>query len=292
MSRLSHAHQAVRPALKARMMVSGPSGSGKTRSSLIIASQLADGGPVLGIDTEKESMLTYADDFEFEHLPWQPPFDPRELAETLAEAGQKYAVILCDSLTHFWAGDGGTLSIANGRFTAWKDARPAQETLVEAILTCPAHVLLCVRAKMEYVQEQEANGKQVVRKVGMGAVQDSTLEYELNVAVDMSMDHTATVSKSRTTALPVGRTFKGSQVADMATTYKEWLEAGEPPASKQDTDAIRARVTALPERLRKECQQAFLAALGKVDQLREAQLADADALIAGYEAQANAGETK
>jgi hypothetical protein len=33
------------------------------------------------IDTEKESALTYADDFTFDHLPWDPPFEPRELAQ-------------------------------------------------------------------------------------------------------------------------------------------------------------------------------------------------------------------
>ena len=267
------------------MMLSGPPGSGKTRSSLIIASVLADGGPILGIDTEKESMLSYAEDFSFDHLPWMPPFSPAELIEALSDAGPKYPVIIVDSLTHFWRGDGGVLSIANGRFTGWKEARPMQESLVEAILTCPAHVILGVRAKMAFTQEQESNGKQVVRKLGMEAQQDGDLEYELNVAVDMAMDHTATISKSRTTALPVGRTFKGSQVEDMARIYKEWLAAGEPPAKKADTEAIRKRVSALPERLRKECQQAFVAELGKVDQLRASQIDDAHALIARYEAQ-------
>lgn len=292
MSRLSQAREAVRPALKARLMLSGPPGAGKTRSGLIVASQLAEGAPILGIDTEKESMLTYADDFTFTHLPWQPPYHPAELAETITDAGKQYGVILIDSLSHFWRGTGGTLDISSGRFTGWKEARAVQETMVEAILTCPAHVVLAVRAKVEFTQEQEANGKQVVRKLGMAAQQDDTLEYELNVAVDLAMDHTATISKSRTTALPVGRTFKGSQMEDLAIIYRGWLAAGEPPAKKADVEALRARVAALPERLRKECVQAFHAGLGKVEQLREGQLADADALIAGYEAQANPGEAK
>ena len=102
MSRLDAARAAVRPALKARMSVAGPSGSGKTRSMLIIATVLADGGKILGVDTERESMLTYADDFDFTHLPWRPPYHPGELADVLLEASDTYSVVIVDSLSHFW----------------------------------------------------------------------------------------------------------------------------------------------------------------------------------------------
>src|SRR5690606_18358055 len=112
MSRLAQARPAVRPALKARALLSGPPGAGKTRSALIMAEVLAEGGSVLLIDTEKESSLTYADDFTFTHLAWAPPFNPRELAEVVAEAGAAHDVVVIDSLTHFWRGDGGTLDIA------------------------------------------------------------------------------------------------------------------------------------------------------------------------------------
>src|SRR5262245_54698097 len=97
-SRLGLARPAVRPAMNARLMLSGPPGGGKTWSALAIAETLSPVGPriegqshgILGIDTEKESMLTYADQFTdadgapiFMHLPWAAPFDPRELVDTL-----------------------------------------------------------------------------------------------------------------------------------------------------------------------------------------------------------------
>ena len=139
-------------------MVSGPTGAGKTWTALKIAEVLAEGGKILVIDTEKESALTYADTFTFVHLPWLPPFEPRELARTMAEAGHEYAVVIVDSTSHFWRKEGGTLDIAGGKFTGWKDARPAQEDLVQALLDCHAHVILCARSKMEHVQE-EINGR-------------------------------------------------------------------------------------------------------------------------------------
>lgn len=238
-SRLTQARPAVRTALKGRMMLSGPPGSGKTRSGLIIATELAQGGPILGIDTEKESMATYADDFVFEHLRWLPPYNPRELAETINDAADNYAVIDVDSLSHFWRAEGGTLDIAGGKFTGWKDARPAQEELIEALLSVPAHVIVAVRSKVEYTQEQEANGRHVVKKLGMASVQDDTLEYEMNIAVDLAMDHTATVSKTRTTVLPVGRAFRAGHVVELAEIYREWLAGGEPPATvEQITELV------------------------------------------------------
>jgi hypothetical protein len=285
-SRLQQARKAVRPALKGRMMLSGPAGAGKTRSGLIISEVLAERTPILGVDTEKESMLTYADDFDFTHLPWQPPYDPRELADLLGDAGDTYGVILIDSLSHFWRKEGGVLDIAAGKFTGWKEARPVQEALIEAILNCRAHVVLGVRSKVEHTQEVE-NGRNVVKKLGMAAQQDDDLEFEMNVAVELSMDHTATISKSRTTVLPVSRAFKAGQVAELAAVYRDWLKSGEPPASKAAVDDLRRRVNALDEERRGECRNEFLASHGRPEQLRASQVDAAKALVAGFEAKAN-----
>lgn len=236
-SRLQLARPALRPSLKARLMISGPAGAGKTYSGLEIASVL--GARVLLIDTEKESALTYADEFQFQHLPWSEPFDPRELAQTLMEAAADYDVVMVDSLTHFWGATGGTLDIADGKFGGWKVARPAQNDIVSAILSTPAHVIVCVRSKIEHVQEKdERTGKQVVKKLGMAPQQDGTLEYELNLAVEMDIEHRMAVSKSRTTAVPVGRMFAPGHARDLAQTYAEWLKSGEPWAAPE----LRAQI--------------------------------------------------
>lgn len=237
MSRLGLARQALRPSLKARLMIAGPAGAGKTYSGLEIASVL--GQRILLIDTEKESALTYADEFSFTHLPWSEPFDPRELGQTLIEAAADYDVIMVDSLSHFWGGSGGTLDIADGKFGGWKVARPAQNDIVSGILSASAHIIVCVRSKIEHVQEKdERTGKQVVRKLGMAPQQDGTLEYELNLAVEMDIEHRIAVSKSRTTAVPVGRMFAPGHARDLAQAYAEWLGSGEPWA---DLD-VRAQI--------------------------------------------------
>lgn len=282
MSRLGLAREAVRPALKGRMMISGPPGSGKTRTALMIAEVLAEGGPVLMIDTEKESALTYADDFTFKHLPWEAPFDPRELTVDILAAGQTYDVVIVDSGSHFWRANGGTLDIANGKFTGWAEARPAQEDLVQAILSTDAHVVFCTRSKMKHEQVVE-NGKHVVKKLGMGAIQDDDLEYEVNVSIDIDMGHTLAVAKSRTVALPVGREFKPGHATDMAELYRDWLKKGEPPVDRVVIDKLVERMNALPDGPRKGVKQEFVATIGRPDHLRESQLDAAVELIRSWE---------
>jgi hypothetical protein len=262
-SRLRKIHEATRPKMFGRAMVSGPSGSGKTWTSLSIASYLvafenflAAGGnaadvkpgdidlgtvekkDILVVDTEKESALTYADVFQFSHLGWAPPYDPTELRSTLEELeSDPPKVVIIDSFSKFWHGQGGILDLAGGAIGGWKTARPMQEALVEQVLSTSAHIILGVRSKMEYAIEQ-SHGKTTVAKLGLSPMQDDNLVYEMNVAFDISMDHQITVTKSRTMAVPVGRMYPAGMERKLAEDYSEWLAGGVPPAAREDVDKI------------------------------------------------------
>lgn len=250
-SRLSLATTAIRPKLKARIMLSAPSGGGKTWTALTIARELCGGDmtKVMVIDTEKDSALTYVDEFRMEgggtfmHLPWDPPYSPTDLAQTMHDAGRAgYEVIITDSLTHFWTKNGGTLDLADARFGGWKTARPAQEEMVDAILGTTAHVIVCVRSKVEYTQVyNEKTRKQEVKKLGMAPQQDATLDYEMNIAVEMDLEHNMFIGKSRTNDIPVGRVYAPGQAPIFAQHYAEWLAGG--------TEVDTVSLTALNERL-------------------------------------------
>lgn len=276
-SRLNQARAAIRPRMKGRVMLSGPSGAGKTYTALLIATYLVGPeGRILHIDTEKESSLTYADVFTFEHLRWNAPFDPTELAVTIMEAGGKFDAIIVDSFSHFWRKEGGTLDIAGGKFTGWKDARPRQEDVTEAILETDAHTIVCCRSKMEHVQETDERGRHVVRKIGMKAQQDDDLEYEVNISLEVDMQHVLSVSKSRTAVIPVGTMYQPAHGGDFATKYREWLEGGEPVASKQDTDELAAVLNGIEDPAeRHKAKLMFLDAFGRPEFILVSRLAEA-----------------
>lgn len=290
-SRLTLARAAIRPAMHGKIMVSGPAGAGKTYSSLVIAETLCPpDGRILHVDTEKESALTYADEFKFEHLRWAPPFDPRELQDTLMDAGGKFDVVIVDSFSHFWNGSGGILDIANGRFTGWKDARPAHVDVVEAVLAADCHVIICTRSKMAYAQQTAANGKQEVIKLGMAAIQDDNLEYEVNVAIEMDMQHVLNIGKSRTNAIPVGRTFPAGHAHEFAALYRDWLQAGEPVAERGDVAGLVETLNTIRiEAERVKAKQMFLEFFGRPEFILVSRYPEAQAWVADHVAAVNDG---
>lgn len=290
-SRANLIKQAVRRALPARLMLSGPAGSGKTWSALVIARRLiGDTGRIILIDTETDSALTYADEHTFDHLPWSPPFDPRELAATVHDIGADDTAIVVDSISHFWTGSGGTLDIADGRFGGWKEATPAQDDMIAALLHSRSHIIACSREKQTYtITEVVENGrkKQRVEKVGLAPIQRDGLDYEFNVAMSIDTTHTATVHKTRCRRL-AGRSYPPNHVDEFADTYREWLAGGQPLITAEQAQTLRDRAMALPGQaenspLRKDCLTAFKEQFGAADSVLAEDHEAASALITQFE---------
>lgn len=243
---------AVKESLRARVAIDGPTGSGKTWTALQWARILAGpDGPVGVIDTENRSAAYYAPTpgveverinywsppYEFGHLPVSPPYSPISLREMIQAAGAELGVdgvLVIDSLTHFWNGEGGTLDIVDdassrgNSFTGWKEGTPAQRAMLDAIIHAPCHVIVTMRSKMEYLLVEEIkNGRKisVPTKVGMAPEQRSGVEYEFTVVADMDLEHRMVVSKSRCDAIadevaPKGRSY------EVAQAFAAWLGTG------------------------------------------------------------------
>lgn len=190
---------------KARICISGPAGSGKTFSALLIASGL--GKSIAMIDTEHGSGDLYSDRLDYDILRLCPPFECKKYIEGIKEAEIRgYDVIIIDSLTHAWAGEGGLLDmkdkiVQSGKgndWTSWRYVTPLHNQLVEAILQSKCHIIATARSKMKYAPEEE-NGKiKRVRKIGLDPVLREGMEYEFTVVLDISSEHVATSSKDRT----------------------------------------------------------------------------------------------
>ena len=222
---------ATKEQAKARVALDGPSGSGKTYTGLTIATAL--GERIAVIDTERGSASKYANEFAFDVLE-MTHFSPTDLVEALAAAGAAgYDAVMVDSLTHFWSGTGGMLEqvdqaakkgYGNNSFGGWKEARPMERQMIEALVAYPGHVIVTMRSKTDYVLETNDRGKQVPRKVGLKPEQREGLEYEFDIVGSMDHENTLVVSKSR--AKPLTGAVVKEPTIEFGLQIKEWLEDG------------------------------------------------------------------
>ena len=223
--------RAERTKAKLRCGMAGPSGSGKTYSALLLAFGL--GGKVALIDTENGSGDLYASLGTYDVCRIQAPFMPDKYISAIKDAeASGYDVIIIDSLSHAWAGEGGLLDMQGkiadsgkgNSYTAWRTVTPKHNALVEAMLQSKAHVIATMRSKTEYVQQKdEKSGKTEIKKVGMAPIQRDGMEYEFTVMFDLSIDHTAVASKDRTSLFD-GRYIKPSPA--MGKELGAWLNSG------------------------------------------------------------------
>jgi hypothetical protein len=164
---------AVRTALWLLIALYGPSGSGKTYSALRLATgiQRVVGGKIFVIDTENRRAAHYADEFAFEHVDVQPPFDPDSYIDAIAYCEKQGAtVIIIDSMSHEHefvnAWHEAELDRMAGNdwdkrkkvtFSAWIAPKAARARFRAAFMRIRAHVIFCFRAdkKLKIVSRQD-----------------------------------------------------------------------------------------------------------------------------------------
>lgn len=235
---------AVKLNLKARIALLAPTGGGKTYSMLKFLFSFVKLGmakKVGVIDTEHGSASKYVGEFPgFRVIELADDFSPEvyiEALQLLADDGCDAAGI--DSLTHAWAGKGGSLEIKDrvgkqrgfNDYTAWGPVSAMQNRLIESMLSYPGHLVTTMRLKMEHVLEEDpVTKKKVVRKIGLQPVQRDGLEYEFDVVGDLDQEHNFSVSKTRCSALDGYMALKPGE--EVVRKLKAWLESGEAVAAK------------------------------------------------------------
>jgi hypothetical protein len=204
--------QAVRENVPLLIGIAGGTGSGKTLSALKLARGLAGDKPFALIDTENGRAQHYADLFQpWHHGDLAPPFRPERYSEAIKAADDAgYPVIVVDSASHEYAGEGGLLDWHEEdldkragddwkkreamTFAAWVKPKMAHKSYVSRLLQVRAHVILCLRAE-EKIEITKQGGKTVVRpKVtrtgldGWVPICEKNLPYELTISVLLTGD--------------------------------------------------------------------------------------------------------
>ena len=233
----------TRKKAKLRLALTGVSGAGKTLSALYIAYGItSDWKKIALIDTEHERARFYADREDlgtgsFLYAPFTPPYSPERYKQLVTEGAKAVGsggVIIIDSLSHAWKNEGGVLDIQSriaeqrgkNSYTAWNEAGKMQNDLINTILAVDCHTIVTMRSKMDYVMQENAQGKMAPVKVGLAPVQREDTEYEFDIVLDIARNHIATASKDTTFLDRFGQVI----TPELGRQLKDWLSKGTEPA--------------------------------------------------------------
>jgi len=188
--------QATREAVPILFGLVGPSGSGKTFSALRLATgiQRVSPGKITVIDTEHRRALHYADDFQFDHLDFGPPFSPLDYMAAIEYAVSDGArTLIIDSMSHEHEGESGVLEwhdrivnemVAKGKnrdniqFGAWAEPKAARRKMKQRVIQLGCNVIFCYRAQEKIKPPDKKKGEKDMVELGWMPIGDMNLVYE------------------------------------------------------------------------------------------------------------------
>lgn len=198
--------QATKFKLPARVCIWGTQKAGKTHGGLALATALAgESGKVGVISSEYASsqllqhrfphdIINLAEVDENSNLV-KGAFSPARYEEAIRLfTSAHYDVIVIDSLSHVWEGEGGLLEAVNkpeqNTFNdGWGKATPVYKKLINTILAARCHIIITLRAKDAYVMEDYINkrGEKATRpkNVGLAPVMRKGFGYEMHLTLRM-----------------------------------------------------------------------------------------------------------
>lgn len=193
--------------------LAGGTGSGKTFTAMRLATGLAGGKRFAVIDTENRRANHYARQFAFDRTDLTAPFRPDAYRDAiLAAARAGYGVIVVDSMSHEWEGEGGILEwqeeeldrMAGTDYSkresckqaAWIQPKRSHKKMVNRLLQIRAHIILCFRAeeKTEMQRDPQTKKMKMVPKaspVGLNGwipICDKRLPFELTASFLLTND--------------------------------------------------------------------------------------------------------
>ena len=223
---------AVRHRVPLRIGLYGPPGCGKTTTALQIGTDIItymethklrkktglDGdGMIALLDTEERSSDLNAYDpddgtgYKFRKRDLAS-HDPETYAGYIEAARREgYWVIIIDSLSHEWMGEGGILSDIGG-YQDWKKVNPRHFKLFRTIIGCGVHVICTFRAVTEtMVDKSESGGIGEIKQLGLKPQQGKDVEYELDLLFSQDKKNNKIfIEKARGTTF---RALKGQTVS-------------------------------------------------------------------------------
>lgn len=261
--------------------VAGGTGSGKTFSALRLARGIAGpNGRIAAVDTEARRMSHYVGQFAFDVADMAPPFHPTLFAKAAEDAERAgYAVLVIDSFTHEWAGEGGVLSMHDEiagddpkkNMSAWIKPKGAHKAMISSFLQRRIPLVFCFRAEEKV--KVGAGGRP--EPMGWMPIGDSRFMFELTTMLTLSNEAPGIVSyklprkiqEQHLTFFPDGQPIterageqlaawaRGEELVDKAIALADALIAGVEAAESEEklidfltADKEAKQIAALKER--------------------------------------------
>ncbi len=248
----------------------GGTGSGKTFTAMRLASGISAGKPFAVIDTENRRALHYADRFSFDHAELRPPFRPQAYSDAVVAADAAgYRVIVVDSGSHVWAGDGGVLDWQEEelnrmagddyakrervKMAAWIKPKMGHKHMVQKLLQVKSHVILCLRAE-EKIEMAKVDGKLQIRpkqsmtgKDGWIPVCDKNLPFEatcsfLLLASNPGVPHPIKLQEQHRALFPLDKPI----TEQSGESLSKWATGGAATGVVPPPSATPAHATSAP----------------------------------------------
>ena len=189
----------------AKVGLYGQQGSGKTTTAMKIAvglSKLAGGAPIAFVDTETGSDFFVermkAEGIEFFQLKTRAF---RQLAPAIAEAEKAGAILVIDSVTHFWdelkKAYQTQLHRKKLQFQDWDIVKGEwREEYATPFVNSACHILVCGRVQDVYEDFLDEDGKRDITRVGTKMRAEKEFGYEPSLVLEMEA-LTATMDQLR-----------------------------------------------------------------------------------------------
>lgn len=246
----------IRPAVfggsKAIIALGGVSGSGKTLTALLIARGMVDKASEIGfLDTENKRGSFYANklDGKFQIADLYPPFSPSRYAAAIKEfqdAGVKVLVI--DSVSHEWEGEGGCDDIANApkadgtprKMANWIGAKREHKRFMNTLLQSNMHIICCIRAR----EKMDFKNPDKPVSLGIQPVCEKNFMFEMTASLLMENEGKKQISLKvpyfLKDAFGSGNDYLGQAVGKKII---EWIGTGEkedPEITKYKSELLMA----------------------------------------------------
>jgi len=195
---------ATRGVVKPLIGTYGKSGGGKTRSALILARGIVGpAGKITLIDTENRRGSIFADVIPggYRVLNFDAPFSPARYKAAVELAAKDSDIVVVDSMTHEWDGEGGVLDMQEAelhrmagddwgkrekcKMAAWIKPKQEHKFFVQYLLRCPLPVICCLRAQEKTHMVKGQRGMEVVTDEFTTPIADPRFIFEMLINVEV-----------------------------------------------------------------------------------------------------------